>query len=275
MLIRSLEWYLLVDGLWSETFMVGRMLYQRFYKNLHLSAALTLSQRIPSSEIALSKTRALLGESLDFQGLESEENEDLTEVLDGSADKKRHLKKYMVEQAKSFRELETLALTLDRIESAWGIFFLMQEGDDIEMKKSMKRGLGQSLPAANIGAEPLFNGWLTTSLQEQPEFAKIRETYLPETILAWIATLQMAGAVLTRDYLMTSMELSTIMADENSDLLELFSKTGRMPELVNALASASKELLLVSSRSKRSTTSKNSKKMKEKGWTTDLWNVKP
>ncbi|EDO04368.1 hypothetical protein SS1G_06851 [Sclerotinia sclerotiorum 1980 UF-70] len=275
LLIRSLEWYLLVDGLWSETFMVGRMLYQRFYKNLHLSAALTLSQRIPSSEIALSKTRALLGESLDFQGLESEENEDLTEVLDGSADKKRHLKKYMVEQAKSFRELETLALTLDRIESAWGIFFLMQEGDDIEMKKSMKRGLGQSLPAANIGAEPLFNGWLTTSLQEQPEFAKIRETYLPETILAWIATLQMAGAVLTRDYLMTSMELSTIMADENSDLLELFSKTGRMPELVNALASASKELLLVSSRSKRSTTSKNSKKMKEKGWTTDLWNVKP
>ena len=142
LLIRSLEWYLLVDGLWSETFMVGRMLYQRFYskfshlgfsyntdllENMHLSAAFTLSQRISSSEIALSKTRALLGESLDFQGLDSEDNEDLTEVLDGSADKKRYLKKYMVEQAKSFRELETLALTLDRIESVWGLYYLMQE----------------------------------------------------------------------------------------------------------------------------------------------------
>lgn len=142
LLIRSLEWYLLVDGLWSETFMVGRMLYQRFYselpiiillfnvnhisENLHLSAAVNLSQKITSSQIALSKTQALLGESLDFQGLESEDSEDLTEVLDGFADKKRYLKKYMVDQAKSFRELETLSLTLDRMESLWGIHYLMR-----------------------------------------------------------------------------------------------------------------------------------------------------
>lgn len=31
LLIRSLEWYLLVDGLWSETFAVGTMLYLRFF----------------------------------------------------------------------------------------------------------------------------------------------------------------------------------------------------------------------------------------------------
>jgi nuclear pore complex protein Nup107 len=31
LLIRSLEWYLLVDGLWSETFLVGTMLYLRFF----------------------------------------------------------------------------------------------------------------------------------------------------------------------------------------------------------------------------------------------------
>ncbi|KAI9644561.1 Nucleoporin nup84 [Ciborinia camelliae] len=291
LLIRSLEWYLLVDGLWSETFMVGRMLYQRFYselsptgslfnanhmpENLHLSAAFTLAQRISSSAIARSKTRAILGESLDFHGLESEDNEDLTEVLDGSADKKRHLKRYMVEQAKSFRELETLAVTLDRIESVWGIYYLMQESDDGDLLKSYKRALNQNVPVAIIGVKPLFDGWLTTSLQDQPEFAKLRETYLPETILGWIATLQMAGRLLTRDYLMGSMDLATIIAAEDSDLLELFSKTGRMPELVNTLASASKELLITSSKSKRSATSKNSKKMKERGWTTDLWNVKP
>jgi len=29
--IRSLEWYLLIDGLWSETFTVGTMLYMRFF----------------------------------------------------------------------------------------------------------------------------------------------------------------------------------------------------------------------------------------------------
>ena len=31
LLIRSLEWYLLVDGLWSETFIIGTMLYLRFF----------------------------------------------------------------------------------------------------------------------------------------------------------------------------------------------------------------------------------------------------
>lgn len=31
LLIRSLEWYLLVEGLWSETFTVGTMLYLRFF----------------------------------------------------------------------------------------------------------------------------------------------------------------------------------------------------------------------------------------------------
>lgn len=34
LLIRSLEWYLLVDGLWSETFTIGTMLYLRFFSKL-------------------------------------------------------------------------------------------------------------------------------------------------------------------------------------------------------------------------------------------------
>jgi len=36
LLIRSLEWYLLVDGLWSETFSVGTLLYMRFYSKWSL-----------------------------------------------------------------------------------------------------------------------------------------------------------------------------------------------------------------------------------------------
>jgi nuclear pore complex protein Nup107 len=41
LLIRSFEWYLLVDGLWSETFEVGTMLYKRFFsKSNHLESLL-------------------------------------------------------------------------------------------------------------------------------------------------------------------------------------------------------------------------------------------
>jgi nuclear pore complex protein Nup107 len=37
LMIRSLEWYLLVDGLWSETFLFGTMLYARFFSELWFS----------------------------------------------------------------------------------------------------------------------------------------------------------------------------------------------------------------------------------------------
>jgi nuclear pore complex protein Nup107 len=39
LLIRSLEWYLLIDGLWSETFLIGTLLHSRFFSKtliLHL-----------------------------------------------------------------------------------------------------------------------------------------------------------------------------------------------------------------------------------------------
>lgn len=38
--IRSLEWYLLVDGLWSETFLFGTMLYLRFFSKPSTSSSL-------------------------------------------------------------------------------------------------------------------------------------------------------------------------------------------------------------------------------------------
>lgn len=39
LLIRSLEWHLLVDGLWSATYRTGVQLYKRFYSNFTISAA--------------------------------------------------------------------------------------------------------------------------------------------------------------------------------------------------------------------------------------------
>jgi nuclear pore complex protein Nup107 len=82
----------------------------------------------------------------------------------------------------------------------------------------------------------------------------------------------MAGILLTRDFLMEAMDLATIIAAEDSDLLELFTTTGRMPQLVDALASASKQLLISTSSKKGTAT--QSKKMRAKGWTHELWNVK-
>lgn len=107
---------------------------------------------------------------------------------------------------------------------------------------------------------------------EEEHFQLLREAYLPETILAYIKTLHFAGSVLSRDLLMECMDLSALIAADDSDLLALFDKTGRMQELVEAFALASKELLILTS---QKTTASKSKKLKAMGWTPELWTVKP
>lgn len=109
--------------------------------------------------------------------------------------------------------------------------------------------------------------------QDEPN-SKLREAYVPETILAYIAILNFAGVHLTRQFHMECMDLSTLLAAEDSDLLGLFVKTGRMQELVEAFASVSKRLLITTSTGRKSNGSK-SKKLRAKGWTQELWNIKP
>lgn len=79
-----------------------------------------------SNTIAFRKTRALLGEALDFTSWENED-EDMTEVLDGSADRRRLLKRYLLEQSKPFRELEALIHALDLIETVRSMEIIMIE----------------------------------------------------------------------------------------------------------------------------------------------------
>lgn len=159
------------------------------------------------------------------------------------------------------------------------------------MKRDWKQHLAKKLQPTKSAAQPLFEGWLLTSQQgmsepsvyvirlssnrhytEQAEFKLLREAYLPETILAYITTLHFAGSLLTRDLLMECLDLSATMAAEDSDLLDLFVKTGRMQELVEAFALTSKALLVVTSGKSRS--GAGSKKLRARGWTPELWSVR-
>ncbi len=96
-------------------------------EHLHLNAARTLASKVTSNVIAKCKTRAILGQSIDYFTLESGEDEDLTEVLDGSGEQRRLLRKHLVAEAKSFRELETLIECLDNIETVTSMAALMKE----------------------------------------------------------------------------------------------------------------------------------------------------
>lgn len=94
---------------------------------MRLPAARMLASRISSSDIARRKTHAILGQSLDFAGLEAGDDEDPTEVLNGTAERKGLLRRHMLAEAKNFRELETLTETLDNIETISSMEILMRE----------------------------------------------------------------------------------------------------------------------------------------------------
>lgn len=100
----------------------------------------------------------------------------------------------------------------------------------------------------------------------------LRESYLPETILAYTSALQFAGFTLSRDYLLEGLDLATTIAADDSDLAEVFVHTGRMPELVESFARISKAVLQLNKEGK-SKSGSGGKKMRDSGWSRTLWDI--
>jgi nuclear pore complex protein Nup107 len=114
---------------------------------------------------------------------------------------------------------------------------------------------------------------LTRAITDDADVHEIREAYLPETILAYVSCLHFAGTTLSRDYLLESMDLTTVIAEPGSDVAKEFKKAGRMKELVESFASCSKAIAIANNEKSRHPS--NSKKHREMGWSRELWSVKP
>jgi nuclear pore complex protein Nup107 len=75
--------------------------------------------------------------------------------------------------------------------------------------------------------------------------------------------------------LLECMELAAVIAEKGSDVAHEFLKSGRMKELVEAFASCSKALAIWTSDTKKGSKTTDSKKMRELGWSRELWSIKP
>jgi nuclear pore complex protein Nup107 len=131
--------------------------------------------------------------------------------------------------------------------------------------------------------EQVFTSLITaisTSLREHPEAEtpdtwKLKFAYIPEIVLAYISVLQTAAFFLQRDSAVSSavraMEIANLVADEENEWLQkVFLKTGRMSELVDALAMVSKAMLRLNEHEpKKSAT----KKRGSKGETLRIWDL--
>lgn len=126
--------------------------------------------------------------------------------------------------------------------------------------------------------KPVLNSWLleANDPEEAAEFEQLRAAYLPETVIAYVAALQYAGSCLTRENLLEAMDLAATIAGKDSDIAALFVRTGRIKELVEAFASCSKALAAepAEGSGKKKAGQASAKKMREMGWSRELWSVK-
>lgn len=97
--------------------------------------------------------------------------------------------------------------------------------------------------------------------------------YLPETVLGYVSVLHFAGTNLSRENLLECMELAATIAEKDSDIASVLMRSGRMKELVEGFANCSKALA-VSAADKKGGVGASSKKMRELGWSRELWSVK-
>ncbi|CAM1507317.1 Fc.00g069580.m01.CDS01 [Cosmosporella sp. VM-42] len=265
-LIRALEWLLMVDECWPNVFSMGTKVYKFFLKNLHLNAARRLMQRVPFADVlgGLSEQEEVEGAWIDdvefwAQQLERSEIRDVTP-------------RRVIADARNFRELECLVRALDNLEDIGSMTVLSHEAPPTDRK--FWGQTGDCIQATKEHMRPLLKNWLIPSIEEgDDELRALRQAYLPETVLAYVSALHFAGTGLSRDNLLEAMELAAVIAERNSDLSESFVKAGRMKELVEVFAACSKALAITTGEKRAAGSS--SKKLREMGWSRDLWSVKP
>ncbi|RFU74375.1 hypothetical protein TARUN_7871 [Trichoderma arundinaceum] len=263
--IRSLEWLLMVDGMWPNVFSMGTSVYKFFLRNAHLGAARQLLEKISFEKIIQG-----ISEQDETDEMWYEDVEFWAKLLERSEVSGMSPERVMAE-ARNFRGLEALVRALDGLETIASLMVISTElshGD-----RDFWGPAGTAIKNAKDYMRPLLKGWLIPAIKGgDEELRDIRAAYLPETVLAYISALHFAGTGLSRDNLLECMELASLVAERDSDLKDAFVDAKRMTELVEAFAACSKALAIATGE-KRPSGSGN-KKQREMGWSRDLWSVK-
>ncbi|KAI0873489.1 nuclear pore protein 84/107 [Hypoxylon argillaceum] len=265
-LIQSLEWFSLVEGLWEEFFDAGTAIYKRFLKGFNLYAARSLSERVRCADMFRRKTSLAITDDTDVSWFEDLRSGTTPVSLQGD-----DLSLEQVAVARNFFEMECLVRALDSMETIASSEAMAQDPTE-ELGRDFWSHVGNEIKSIKSFMGPILNNWLLESLEDDDDFIYLRDAYLPETIIGYVSVLHFAGFSLSRDNLLECMELASIIARKDADVAAVLMKAGRMKEIVEGFANCSKALA-ISSHEKKGLGG-SSKKLREMGWTRELWSVK-
>jgi len=285
-LINAYEWFLMLDDYWQETMDLGTVLYKYLLRTKALSAARKLANTVNFSTISLKKTEAMLGRAMDLaqsQPASEDEAPDLFQrstrsrkvqarIRRSSSARRRSAqgRQLLLNYAQSFRDLENLIIALDALEKWKEVEY---QAPHQRQSKEWHRKLRDAHEVVVLTVEALLGDWLQIAKtdDEAKEFTGIQVAVLPEIILAYISVLNFGGHTLSRDNLLTTMNLAaTIAAREH--LTSCFMAAGRMAELVDSMAIASKSMIFAEEAGRKKKKSGSSKAAP--GESMDIWTVR-
>lgn len=131
--IHGLEWFMLLEGHWKVSMTMGTTIYKYFLRTGALAAARLLSRNVTFSNFSLCKTQAILGYVTDISRDEDFEEDEGTHRTPSRKKRAKGSRKQqtsseipneriknerdiLLDQAKSFRDLEGLFVVLDAME---------------------------------------------------------------------------------------------------------------------------------------------------------------
>ncbi|KAL8822657.1 MAG: hypothetical protein Q9191_006611 [Dirinaria sp. TL-2023a] len=243
-LINGFEWYLLIQDQWQQIMSMGAILYKHFLRRC--SAATPDVRKL----LTIDRSRHILGHIVDLSKMaeESEESND-DEEYESIEGGDRKIEKRLLTQARTFRDFENLFIALDAMERWKDAVEKMDghtrsDGGD-ESLNSFRDTFKFVYGEVEAAIAPLLRSWLEHPYDddEATQFRAIRRVCLPEVVLAFINVLRDSARFFTRDLLLNSMDLATLVAEEGSDVGECFMEAGKMAELVRAFAFTSQAIM--------------------------------
>ncbi|KAG7133298.1 Nucleoporin NUP84 like protein [Verticillium longisporum] len=190
LLIRSLEWLLLVDEAWPDVFFVGVKVYKYFLGTMRLNAARQLANRVTMSQVLQQRISPGGQEEADIAHVPDIDDAFWADQLEAIGDRQTS-SRLLATQARIFRDLECLVKALDTMETIASLTELSRE--DPSAKRDFWNQVGNEVKNAKEYVEPMFKGWLLVDEDDAQCLQAIRDTYLPETILAYISIHEKSG----------------------------------------------------------------------------------
>ncbi|KAK4507214.1 hypothetical protein PRZ48_000949 [Zasmidium cellare] len=237
-IVSALQWYKIIDGQWEQTFSSLGLALRKVMMAGRLICALRIVEEFPYDELSRRKTQQVIGKSVNLATHGDFPEEDYEQWSQ------------MASTAQTYYDLSQI---LENIKALNYYRKLEAQYTGKAMKLS---AAPMDLKAAKEQVDEFMEFILQPRLlasaeteEEARDLEHIGQHYIPEILIAYNTVLHSAGAAISRENLVQSMDLSVIIA-KNENLVECFKKAGRMRELVKSFAETSKKMLILKAEGK-------------------------